>query len=280
MGIQASDVKKLRDKTGAGMMECKKALQEAGGDYEKAEKILKELGLAAAAKRSGRATEEGRIFTRIGGKKAGILELSCETDFVGRNKDFIALGEKILTKIMDENLTSVSDELETMVKEEISKLKENIAIRRFETMPIGDNELAVEYIHGEGRIGVLVKASVENPELAAHEKVKEFVFDCALHIAAFNPKYLSAESVEESYLKEQEEIFTVQAKNLGKPEKVIEGIVKGKLNKHLSEICFLKQGFVKDDKQSVENIMKQVSKEAGGKIDILEYKYYSIGEEL
>jgi elongation factor Ts len=280
VGIQASDVKKLRDKTGAGMMECKKALQEAGGDYEKAEKILKELGLAAAAKRSGRATEEGRVFTRIDDIKAGILELSCETDFVARNNDFIKLGESLLTKIMDENVKSVTDELETRVKEEISKLKENISIRRFDTLPVGENELVVEYIHGEGRIGVLVKASVEKPELAAHEKVKEFVFDCALHIAAFNPKYLSAENVDEQYMKEQEEIFTVQAKNLGKPENVVQGIVKGKLNKHMSEICFLKQGFVKDDKQSVEEVMKHVSKEAGGKINIIEYIYYSIGEEV
>ena len=280
MGIQASDVKKLRDKTGAGMMECKKALQEAGGDYEKAEKILKELGLAAAAKRSGRATEEGRIFTRVDDNKAGILEVSCETDFVARNKDFIGLGEQILTKVMNENLTSVNDELETMVTDEISKIKENISIRRFETMSIGESELVVEYIHGEGRIGVLVKASVEKPEMKADEKVKAFVFDCALHIAAFNPKYLSADSVDESYMKEQEEIFTVQAKNLGKPENVVQGIVKGKLNKHLTEICFLKQGFVKDDKQSVEAVMKQASKEVGGKIDIIEYTYYSVGEEL
>jgi elongation factor Ts len=280
VGIQASDVKKLRDKTGAGMMECKKALQEAGGDYGKAEKILKELGLAAAAKRSGRATEEGRVFTRIDDIKAGILELSCETDFVARNNDFIKLGESLLTTIMDKNLKSVTDELETRVKEEISKLKENISIRRFDTLPVGENELVVEYIHGEGRIGVLVKASVEKPELSAHEKVKEFVFDCALHIAAFNPKYLSAENVDKQYMKEQEEIFTVQAKNLGKPENVVQGIVKGKLNKHLSEICFLKQGFVKDDKQSVEEVMKQVSKEAGGKINIIEYIYYSIGDEI
>lgn len=261
-------------------MECKKALQEAGGDYGKAEKILKELGLAAAAKRSGRATEEGRVFTRIDDIKAGILELSCETDFVARNNDFIKLGESLLTTIMDKNLKSVTDELETRVKEEISKLKENISIRRFDTLPVGENELVVEYIHGEGRIGVLVKASVEKPELSAHEKVKEFVFDCALHIAAFNPKYLSAENVDKQYMKEQEEIFTVQAKNLGKPENVVQGIVKGKLNKHLSEICFLKQGFVKDDKQSVEEVMKQVSKEAGGKINIIEYIYYSIGDEI
>lgn len=279
MGIQASDVKKLRDKTGAGMMECKKALQEAGGDFEKAEKILKELGLAAAAKRSGRATEEGRVFTRIDDEKAGILELSCETDFVARNSDFMGLGETLLIKIMDENLNETNDALETIVKEEISKLKENIAIRRFTTMQIDKNELVIDYIHGEGGIGVLVKASVDKPELLGNEKVKEFVFDCALHIAAFNPKYLSSDDVDEQYMKEQEEIFTVQARNLGKPEKVIQGIVKGKLNKHLSEICFLKQGFVKDDKQSVEDVMKRVSKEVGGKIQIVQYIYYNIGDE-
>ncbi len=280
MGIQANDVKKLRDKTGAGMMECKKALQEANGDFEKAEKILKELGLAAAAKRSDRATEEGRIFTKIEKDKAGILELSCETDFVARNEDFVRLGESLLASIMEQNITSVDDKLETRVKEEISKLKENIAIRRFETIPIGKQEMVLEYIHGEGRIGVLVKASVDKEELLSNETLKQFVFDCALHIAAFNPKYLSVEDIDNAYIKEQEEIFTVQAQNLGKPEKVIQGIVKGKLNKHFTEICFLKQGFVKDDKQSVEAVMQQIAKEIGGEIFVKDYRYYAVGEAL
>lgn len=280
MAISASDVKALREKTGAGMMECKKALTEAGGDVRKAEKILKELGLAAAAKRSGRATNEGRIFSKTTGTAAGILELSCETDFVARNEEFVEFGENLLRGIIDNNVQEVNDELLGEVTAMVSKLKENITLRRFFSTTLEPNQRAVDYIHGEGRIGVLVVFSADTAELYDKEEVKNFMFDTALHVAAFNPKYLSPDTVEEPYLKEQQEIFLAQAKNLGKPEKVIEGIVKGKLNKHLSEICLLNQGFVKDDKQSVAKVMQQVAKDAGGKLDIVDFTYYAVGEEL
>jgi elongation factor Ts len=280
VAIQASDVKKLREKTGAGMMECKKALQEADGDFPKAEKILKELGLAAAAKRSDRATNEGRIFTKIEGGKAGILEIACETDFVARNEDFQGLGSSLLTDIFDTGVTKATEAMENEVKETISKLKENLSLRRFETLTVNENEAVVDYIHGEGRIGVLVKVSADKAELKDNEDFKQFLFDCALHVAAFNPQYLAPEDVDAGYMKEQEEIFTTQAENLGKPEKIIQGIVKGKLNKHLSEICFLKQGFVKEEKKSVEKVTEELSKKIGGTVKIEEYKYYSVGEEI
>lgn len=280
MAIQASDVKALREKTSAGMMECKKALTEADGDIKKAEKILKELGLAAAAKRSGRATNEGRIFTRVTDKDAGILELACETDFVAINAEFTAFGEELLKGILDNDVTEINDDLLAQVTGMVSKMKENITLRRFDSMKLGPSQRGVDYVHGEGRIGVLLVFGADNPEIFSAEEVRSFMFDTALHVAAFNPKYLSAESVEEDYLKEQQEIFMTQAKNLGKPEKVLEGIVKGKLNKHLSEICLLNQGFVKDDKQSVAQTMQQVGKDAGGKLEIIDFKYYAVGEEL
>lgn len=280
MGISAADVKQLREKTGAGMLDCKKALTEADGNFEKAEKILKELGLAAAAKRSGRATNEGRIFTAINGDKAGVLEITCETDFVARNDDFKKLGQDLITRVMNEGLTEMIPALEARVQETISTIKENITLRRFYTTEITEDEMVVDYIHGEGSIGVLVKLKADSSDALENEKVKEFAFDCALHIAAFNPLYLDQNAIDEGYLKEQEEIFKKQAENLGKPEKVIPGIVKGKLNKHLSEICFLNQGFVKDDKQSVSRVLEQVSKEVGSKISIAEYAYYKVGSEL
>jgi elongation factor Ts len=280
VGISAADVKQLREKTGAGMLDCKKALTEADGNFEKAEKILKELGLAAAAKRSGRATNEGRIITAINGDKAGILEISCETDFVARNDDFKKLGQDLITRVMNEGLTEITPALEARVQETISTIKENIALRRFYTTEITGDEMVVDYIHGEGSIGVLVKLKADSSDALKNEKVKEFAFDCALHIAAFNPLYLDQKAVDEGYLKEQEEIFKKQAENLGKPEKVIASIVKGKLNKHLSEICFLNQGFVKDDKQSVSRVLEQISKEVGSKISIPEYAYYKVGSEL
>jgi elongation factor Ts len=277
--IKAADVKRLRDKTGAGMLDCKKALNEAGGDFAEAEKKLKEMGLAAAAKRSGRATEEGRIFTKVGEKTAAILELACETDFVARNADFIKLGEKLLDTIIEKNKSEIDDELNEMVKDTISTIKENMTLKRFSTLKIGENELIREYVHGEGAIGVLVKLKAESAETLQKDEVKQFAFDTALHIAAFNPLYLDRESVDKSYLEEQEAIFRKQAENLGKPEKVLEGIVKGKLNKHFSEICLLDQGFVKEEKQSVEKMMKSIAKEAGGDLTISNFAYYRVGEE-
>ena len=280
MDIKATDVKKLREITGAGMMDCKKALTEAGGDFKKAERILKEMGLAAAAKRSGRATNEGRIFTLVSGSKAGLLEIACETDFVAMNKDFITVGNEILSDVVEKELSELPDELKEKVAGLVSKLKENMEIRRFTTTRSGENELLVDYVHGEGRIGVIIKMGAESPEALADEKVKEFAFNCALHAAAFNPLYLSSDKVDPEYLKEQEEIFTKQAESLGKPEKVVAGIVKGKLNKHLSEICFVDQKFVKDDKQSVSKVMEALGKEVGTKLSLTDYLYYRVGEEI
>lgn len=262
-------------------MECKKALSEAGGDIPKAEKILKELGLAAAAKRSGRATNEGSIFTLVNGKKAGILELACETDFVARNDQFRALGSTIVTEAVKNGLAADDASLQAKVTTTVATIKENITIRRLEVLTAGANESIVDYVHGDsGRVGVLVMLQADRPELLETPAVKEFAFNCALHVAAFHPLYLSEASVDEAYRKEQEEIFTVQAKNLGKPENVLAGIVKGKLKKHYSEICLLDQPFVKDDKRSVEQVAKDIGKEVGGKIAVTGYRYFAVGEEL
>ncbi len=279
MDIKASDVKKLRDKTGAGMMDCKKALVDAGGDAAKAEKILKELGLAAAAKRMGRATNEGRIFTRVTADKAGILELSCETDFVARNNDFIALGKRLLETMMDKGLSADSEEVNTEIKDAISTIKENMALRRFESLPVAPGETAVDYIHGDGgNIGVLVKVKADG-DASDSEAVRQFAFDLALHVAAFRPAYLSAERVEPSYLAEQESIFLKQAQNLDKPENVVQGIVKGKMKKHLAEICLVDQPFVKDDKKSVAQMAAEVGKTAATTVSVVDYRYYRVGED-
>lgn len=277
--IKPADVKKLRDKTGAGMMDCKKALIEAGGEYAKAEKLLKEMGLAAAEKRSGRATNEGRIFTKVEKDGAVIIELACETDFVARNENFIKIGQELCSEILDKKLDQVTPELDEKIKGVISTIKENISLKRFTRLELGADECAADYIHGEGGIGVLVHFKADNPALFEKAEVKEFVFDCALHIAAFNPLYLSKETVDPAYLKEQEEIFTKQTEGMDKPEKVLQGIIKGKLNKHLSQICFMDQGFVKDDKVSVAKKLKELGSSVGGKLDIVNFTYYKLGDD-
>ncbi|MFQ3619385.1 MAG: translation elongation factor Ts [Spirochaetales bacterium] len=280
MEIKAEDVKALREKTGAGMMDCKKALTEAGGDFKKAEKILKELGLAAAAKRVGRITKEGRVFTKISGSKAGILELTCETDFVAKNQDFIRLGNELLSLIVDKGLAADAPAISDKITSLISTIKENMTLRRSDVLTASSNELLVDYVHGEGRIGVLVKARVDKTELLQNPGVKAFVFDCALHIAAFSPLFLSEGTVSPEYLKDQEEIFAKQAESLGKPANVLQGIIKGKLKKHFAEVCLLDQPFVKDDKRSVSKVAQDLGKEVGGTISIVDYRYYRVGEDL
>jgi len=279
--IKASDVKKLRERTGAGMMDCKKALTEAGGDSAKAEKILKELGLAAAAKRGGRATNEGRVFTHVTDDKAGILEVSCETDFVARNQDFADLGKRIVSGMVETGKAATDSSFNDMVQEAITTIKENMAIRRGEVLEVAGDELVCDYIHGEsGRIGVLVKVKLDKPELKKNEAVKAFAFDVALHVAAFRPTFLSIDSADPTYVTEQEEIFAAQAKALGKPENVTKGIAAGKLKKHLGEICLVDQGFVKDEKRTVAQVAKDLGKEAGGSVEVAGFVYYMVGEEV
>jgi elongation factor Ts len=281
MDIKAADVKKLREMTGAGMMDCKKALSEAGGDFEKAAKLLKEHGLAAAAKRGGRATNEGRVFTLISGKKAGILEVSCETDFVARNDEFVALGNGMVAAMVNDGVAADGPELAQKLHDAISTIKENMTARRGKVMEADANESLTEYVHGDsGRIGVIVKVKADKPELLSQEAVKTFAFDLALHVAAFRPQFFSAETIDEKYRADQEEIFVAQARQLDKPEKVLLGIAKGKMRKHLSEICLLEQGFVKDEKRSVSQVARDLSNEVGGDVSVTEYVYYSVGEAM
>ncbi len=279
MAITAADVKKLRDITGAGMMDCKKALAEADGNMEQAEKILKEMGLAAVAKRQDRATENGRVFAKVAGNKACLLELSCETDFVAKNEQFKALGEEMCDVVLAKGYTEANDELKGMVDGLIATIKENMTLKRLELVEIPESGYAATYIHGEGSVAVLVVFKADSVAIYENEAVKEFTHDCALHVAAFKPQFLNTASVSKEYEEEQLSIFRAQVAAMDKPEKVLEGIVRGKLNKLYSEICFLNQNFVKDDSMSVEKKMAEVSKAAGGKLEIVSFKYYQAGVE-
>ncbi len=280
MEIKATEVKALREKTGAGMMDCKNALVQAEGDSAKAEKILKELGLAAARKRAGRATREGRVFSRIQDGKGVLLELTCETDFVAKNKEFLALGESLAESAIAKGPAAKPEDFTSQVQDTVGKIKENITLRRLKVMETNEKDLLLDYIHGEGKIGVMVKFTLSDPSLKDNPRVKEVAFDLTLHTAAFAPLFLKRDQVQQSYLKEQEEIFTKQAEKLGKPEKVLKGIVQGKMNKHLAEICFVDQPFVKDQNLKVSKVLDQLNKEIGGQVQIGEYLYYKVGEEL
>jgi elongation factor Ts len=277
MDIKASDVKALRDKTGAGMMECKHALTECNGDAAAAEKLLKEKGLAAVEKRADRATSEGLVLIKNTEKKAVIAELTCETDFVAKNADFIALGDKIINAAYDKGITSVTPELSGMVLELATKVRENMTLSRLEGITAGADEYISKYVHSDKKTGVVIVLKADKAELFANKDVQEFAYDCCLHIAAFTPMYVSTAEVDQKYIAEQTEIFTVQAKESGKPEKVQAGIVQGKIKKHLAEICFLEQAFVKDDKMSVAKKMEEVAKAAGGKLSVSKVVFYQLG---
>lgn len=282
MDIKASDIKNLREKTGAGMMDCKKALTEAKGDFAAAEKILREWGLAGVEKRAGRATNEGKIFIKETSDKIALVEIACETDFVCRNKEFIDAGSKIVDVAFAKGYSAPNAELEAMVKDIASIIKENISLKRVRLVTGGANEYLHSYIHGEGKIGVVVKARADKPEAFKNEKVVSFIHDIALHIAAFNPMFLDQSKPDPSWIKEQEEIFQKQVeldeKMKGKPANVIQGILKGKLKKLISELCLLDQGFVKDEKVTVAATMAAVAKEAGCNLQIVDYIYVRVGE--
>ncbi|MDR1506873.1 MAG: translation elongation factor Ts [Treponema sp.] len=281
--VTAADVKKLREKTGAGMMECKNALVSCGGDFAAAEKRLKEKGLAAVEKRAGRATNEGKIFITIRGAKAVLLELATETDFVARNPEFIALGGTIAEKALDAGYTKPVKELSALVTGLATKIRENMSLKRLVVMDAAAGEYMTKYLHGDGNIGVLVKLGADKDGAFENEEVKAFAFGLALHIAAFNPMAISRDNIDPAWLKEQEEIFRGQMEQdesvKSKPPAVVENILKGKINKLLKEICLLDQGYVKDEKLSVSQALADISRKTGAAITVKDYLYYKVGSE-
>ncbi len=252
-------VKKLRAATMAGLADCKKALDEANGDFDEAIKVLQKKGLAASDARSGRATAEGRVFIKDNDKDAvKVAVIKCETDFVANNKDFAALGEA-------ENLTEAVDKLKV-------SMRENIIIDTEKSFDYGPEDVVGTYVHSDNKSGAVVILS----NVKDKEKAKIFAHDCCLHLVAFEPPFINKESVPQDYLDEKMEIFKAQMdkdpKMAGKPDKVKEGILNGKINKHLAEVCFLEQPFVKDDKRSV----KKVLEDECGKDAVIGFTYFSI----
>lgn len=277
MAISASQVKELRESTGAGMMDCKKALMETNGDFDAAVKLLKERGLAAVAKRSERATCEGRIFVRQNGNKIAVAELVCETDFVANNADFSASGEKILDLIFEKGYTQVEQELSDVLMDFATRTRENMSVTKVAVVDVPAGSSSGIYVHSDFKSAAItvIKGSDD-------EKVKEFARDCCMHLAAFTPAYIRQSDVPQSYIDEQKEIFKTQMDNdekvASKPENVKEGILAGKIKKHLAEICFMDQMFVKDDKKSVTAKLDEISKEIGTKLEFGDIQLLILGK--
>lgn len=277
MGISAADVKALRESTGAGMMDCKKALVETNGDFDAAAKLLKEKGLAAVAKRSERATSEGRIFVRQSGNKIVIVELVCETDFVAKNEEFIGCGEKIIDEVLAKGYTEPNKELNDVLLDFATRTRENMSLNKVQIIDVPENASVGQYIHSDSKSGavVVVKGSTD-------EAVKEFARDCCMHLVAFTPAYIFQKDVPETYINEQTEIYKAQMeqdeKVASKPQNVKDGILQGKIKKHLAEICFADQMFVKDDKKSVSAKLAEVGKAAGATLEFGEIKVLLLGK--
>lgn len=279
MEITAALIKQLRESTHAGVMDCKKALIKSNGDFAGAEKLLKEMGLAAVAKRVDRSTNEGRITILQKGNKIAMVEITCETDFVAKNNEFINLGKAVAEKIIDEGYTEIEQPLVELVNGLIATINENMKIKRFVLIDCKENHYIATYIHGEGTIGVLVDFSAKDPAIFANEKFKDFAFKCALQVCAQNPTFLDSKVVPQAFADEQLEIFRKQVEALDKPEKVKEGIVRGKLVKLYGEICLNQQVFDFDnpDNLTVEKLFANFNKENNCQIAIDSYVRYRAG---
>lgn len=277
MEITAKQVKELRDLTGAGMLDCKKALVETNGDAKAAAKLLKEKGLAAVEKRTDRATSEGVIVVKGDNQKIAMAELVCETDFVAKNADFIQVAENIADKAYAEDITEVTEPLKNMVLDLATRVRENMNLNRVACLKAGANECIDNYVHHDKKTAASVIFSTDNPSIFSDENVKNFMHNCCLHLVAFTPAYLKKEDAPKEYIDEQKEIFSKQVAGMDKPEQVKNGIVQGKLNKHLSEICFLEQPFIDNEKVSVSAEMNAVAKKAGGKLKIEKIFLWNLG---
>jgi len=257
--VTASQVKDLREKTGAGMMDCKKVLTETDGDMEKAIELLRERGIAKAAKKSSRVAAEGLVAAYVSedGKVGAVVEVNAETDFVGKNEEFKTFVNDVAKQIVEKNPANVEELLgqesiaeagktvQEVLTNKIATIGENMTIRRFERFE--SNGIVGSYIHGEGKIGVLVDMENATPELAK---------DICLQIAAAKPEFLNRESVTPERVEKEMEILKAQAMNEGKPAEIAEKMVQGRINKFYGEICLLEQEFVKDPDMKINKLLE------------------------
>ncbi|MDP4152283.1 MAG: translation elongation factor Ts [Bacillota bacterium] len=288
MAFTAKDVVTLRERTGVGMMDCKKALTQADGDLEKAVEILREKGLAAAAKKASRIAAEGLVacYTDDAKKVGVVIEVNSETDFVAKNADFQGFVAGCAKTVADTNPADVDALLETnyeggsskvadVLRDKILTIGENLKVRRFERY----EGITETYIHGGGRIGVMVKFDTTD-EAAGTEKFKEFAKDIAMQVAASNPSYNKREEVPAEVLDKEKEILKVQAINEGKPEAIAEKMVAGRVQKFYKENCLIEQVYIKNNDMSVKQYMDSVSKEIGAPISIAKFARFEKGEGL
>ncbi len=293
MAITAAMVKELREMTGAGMMDCKKALNETNGNMEEAVEFLRKNGQAKAEKKAGRIAAEGLCKVLVEGNTAAVVEVNSETDFVAKNEEF----QKFVTSVAKQALATSSSDIDAFLAEQwnedtsktvkealiekIAVIGENLTIRRFEKVTAA-NGCVVSYTHGGGRIGVIVEADTD----VVNDNIKEALVNLAMQVAALSPKYVSPDEISEEYKAHEREIIAEQIKNdpkmAGKPDKVIDGAVNGRLNKELKEICLVEQVYVKaeDGKQTVKQYIDKVAKDNSAKLSVKRFVRFETGEGI
>ncbi len=267
--ITASDVAKLRSMTGAGMMDCKKALDEAEGDMEKAGEILRKKGIIKAAKRTDKIAAEGTTQVKVSGNTAVVLEVNSETDFVAQNEDFKKLVNELTDNLLENKPAGMEEAVSPAVTEKINnltaKIGEKIALRRFAVVEKTDADAFGAYSHLGGKISVLI--------LLKNSTDSSLAGDIAMHAAASNPKYISRDQVPAEIVAKEKEIYTEQLKQQGKPEAAIEKIMVGKLDKFYSEICLLEQPFIKDEEKTIQKLL-------GAGVTVARMERFELGEGL
>jgi len=291
MAITAAQINELRKATGAGMLDCKKALEEVDGNMEQAVDYLRKKGLAAASKKAGRAATEGMVATALSadGKKGVLVEINSETDFVAKNdkfRDFVKqVADHVLQKDpadMDALLAQAfagdaAKTVQTLLTEAIAVIGENMQIRRFASFSVAGNGMVGSYIHAGGKIGVLVEAGFDG---AADERLAACLRDVAMHVAAASPSYLQRSEVPADVLEREKEIYRDKARQTGKPDNIIEKIIEGQVNKFYGDICLVEQAFVKDPDKSVQKYLDETGKALGGAITLKRFTKFVLGEGL
>lgn len=286
MAVTAALVKELRERTGAGMMDCKKALVETDGDIEKAIDYLREKGIMKAQKKAGRIAAEGlvRVAFGEGNKTASIVEVNSETDFVAKNEEFIEFVEDLAKEVlvkgnmpMEQFMAESFGEgtVQETLTAKVAKIGENLSIRRFAKVE-EDGVVYVGYTHGGGRIGVIVGIKTD----AAADEIAAVGKDVAMQVASMNPKFVNEDGVDPEYLENEKKILTEQVLNEGKKPEMVERIVAGKIKKELKEVCLLDQPFVKDGDVSVQQYVANAAKEIGKDMEVVSMIRYEVGEGI
>jgi elongation factor Ts len=294
MAVTAAQISELRKSTGAGMLDCKKALEQTDGNFDQAVDFLRTKGLAAASKKAGRAATEGMVAAAVSieGTSGVVLEINSETDFVAKNEIFQGFVKDIANHILQAKPATVeelfaqpycgdnSKTIQTMLNEAISVIGENMQIRRFSNYVVPGAGAVGSYIHAGGKIGVLIEATCDNAAAAQDPAFAVFVKDVAMHIAAASPMYVQRSEVDTDVLEREKDIYRAKARETGKPENIIEKIIDGQVNKFYGDICLVEQPFVKDTDKTIQQLAAETGKALGTTVTITRFTKYVLGEGL